>query len=132
MHELAHALRRRREIVVGATDPAAAGGGGVRHAPLRRLVLTGGCVGPGGLGALLGEVAAPDNDVQHLDLSGSLLAGGPATLGLLLRFLRDGAGPGGLRTLGFACCGLGASDVQAVGAAVAEGRSRVRVNVRAA
>jgi hypothetical protein len=114
--DLAHALRRRREIV-GANP-------GVPHAPLRRLVLTGGCVGPSGLGALLGELAAPEGGLaalQQLDLSGAQLLGGPATLGLLLRFLRDGAGPG-LRSLGLARCGLGSPGVQAVGAALAEGR----------
>lgn len=113
---LAQALRRRHAIV--AANPT------LHHAPLRRLGLMGGCVGPAGLGALLGGVAAPGGGLAalaHLDLSGAQLNGGPVTLDLLLRFLRDGAGPN-LRSLGLARCGLGNPGVEGVAAALAEGQ----------
>lgn len=113
---LAQALRRRHAIV--AANPT------LHHAPLRCLGLMGGCVGPAGLGALLGGITAPDGGLaalEHLDMSGAQLNGGPVTLGLLLRFLRDGAGPS-LRSLGLARCGLGNPGVEGVAAALAEGR----------
>lgn len=59
--------------------------------------------------------------MAHLDISGAQLNGGPVTLGILLRFLRDGTGPG-LKSLGLARCGLGNPGVEALAAALAEGR----------
>lgn len=121
VRDLALALRRRREIV--AHNP------GVEHAALRRLVLTGGCVGPSGLGALLGEVADAKGGLaalQHLDLSGAQLNGGRTSLALLHHFLRDGGGPA-LKTLGLARCGLGTQGMAGVAVALAEGGRCMRL-----